>query len=224
MKKILLLSAIVIIFLNKTAEAQLEITPFGGYVFDASFAIDYGKAKITATPAYGLHLAIPLKYYDGSIEFTYERQDTKVSVNGADDNGTPFSDTIPIGINYFLIGGNYELYKKPGNIIPFGGFQVGMAVMDGKDEYGSVVPFSFAFKGGLKYFVNDRIGFRLQAQMNLLLMLSGSNMTCAVSTAGSGCGFIISSSSSTGQIGFTGGIIFKLNKSKKADKAKKDLF
>ncbi|MEO8147596.1 MAG: hypothetical protein ABI723_08170 [Bacteroidia bacterium] len=215
------------LLLGITAKAQTEteITPFGGYVFDASFNVQNGKAKILASPDYGLHLSFPLRYEDGQIEFTYERQDTKIRTNGTDATGMNISDTIPVSINYFLIGGVFEEYRKPHHVIPFGGVQLGAGIIAGKEDYGSVVPFSFAFKAGLKYFINDRIGFRLQAQMNIMVIFEGSDLYCGVSTSGSGCGFIVTATSSTGQFGLGGGLVFKLAKAKKKEASpQKDLF
>ncbi len=209
---------ILLFFISSVARSQVELTPFGGYIFDATFSVTNGKGTFLASPAYGLNVLVPFKYNEGAIDITYQRQDTKIAVRANDNiNVSNYLDTIETAINYILVGGVYE-FGKSKKVVPYGGINVGLGIIANKEETGSINPFTFGFKAGLKLFASDRIGFRLQSELNIAMLLEGSGFGCAISTSGNSCGFVVYSTTSVGQFGLTGGLIFKLQKQKKEDK------
>ncbi len=203
--------AFLILLLSLTdLNAQIEINPYGGYFFKASIKQEDSKAKINEALFFGLNISYPLKYSDVQLDLTFERQGTKIYVDAINDSGKSYLDTLSVSFNYILVGGVYELYNEKSKFIPYGGVNVGLCIVNDADSKDKMYPFSFGLKGGVKYFPFKRFGFKIQSQLNLMVLTESSNFGCAVTTSGSACGLSISSIASVGQFGFSGGVIFKL--------------
>ena len=194
--------------LTKIQAQHIEISPIAGYNFDESFDIDYGEAKIGDGLVYGGILAFNVNpNYD--VELLYTHQDATGSFRYY--NIIEYYDNdIPVGINYIQIGGARLKDFKGGQVQGFGGLNLG-AVWVAPDEsgYDDAWRAAVGFKLGVKIWASERIGIRLQTNLQMPIQAWGGSIY--VGTGGSGAG--VSTYSTITQFGFTGGLTFKLGKS-----------
>ena len=73
--------------------------------------------------------------------------------------------------------------------MPFGNVIIGLANFKGKEgQKQSTNMFTFGVGGGIKYFLSDAIGLRLQARLIFPMQFSGVGLGCGIGTGGGGCG------------------------------------
>lgn len=203
MKKIILLICLTILTNTLIKAQDLQFTPFAGYTFADKFKFDRGNARIGDGFTYGGILSYVI---DNSvaIELTYSRQDCDVS---AYSDYHEIDVWGPISANYIYLGGS-KLLPLNEEMFLFTGTNIGMGIYSGKDNnLGSTTKFAVGFNGGLKYFFSDRVGFRLQANLNLPITDVGAGFWWG----GGGPSVGLSSRVPFLQFGFTGGLVFNLN-------------
>ena len=219
MKRLVPLTLILLLCFSITpAFAQIELTPFGGYVFQDRFNTIYGYAYVHDAALYGVDLGIPVKS-GAELELSYERQDSHLFT---DNYSAPqfANSNIPVAINYILIGGVYGKNLGDGPIQPYGGVAMGTVYVAGKststEHYDSEWLFDVRMKLGVKFFPNDgSVGIRLQSQLNVPMQFAGSGIGCGTVA---GCGVYVDSYTTITQFGLSGGIIFKIGGNKPTDK------
>jgi hypothetical protein len=79
-------------------------------------------------------------------------------------------------MNYYLLGFNQELTEGPA--VPFGVFNIGVLNVKGQETNFSENWFTVGLGGGLKYYISDRIGIRLQARLFLPMQFAGVGFGC----------------------------------------------
>jgi len=195
--------------INTTAKAQLEISPVAGYFFSTNINFYEGYMKIKDNMAYGINLGVRL---DDSriLEFSYIGSTNEVEwrpYNGFYDYpATSFNITS----NYFLLSGIQEVPVQE-NVLGFGTAKLGAGYFKPVDaRINDVWRFSFGLGVGLKYFVNDKIGLRFQADLLFPLYFNGGGAYCGIGTGGTSCGVGVSSSSAIMQGDISAGLIFLL--------------
>ena len=109
-----------------------------------------------------------------------------------------------VTLNYYMLGFNQELSEGPA--VPFGIFNIGIMNMKGHDINFSENWFTVGIGGGLKYYLSEKIGIRLQARLFLPMQFAGVGFGCG----SYGCGSGVSGYATTIQGDFTGGLILKL--------------
>ncbi len=213
MKKTFLKFTVLVILLISSSKmfSQIEITPFGGYFYSTNINFYQGTLKIYDGGAYGGHLGIHT-VKNNLIEFTYIG-------NTTDAEWRPYSGfsdyprrSIKISSNYFLLGTAQDIPLN-GNVTGFGTLKAGAGYFKSLDAtIDDVWRFSVAFGIGAKIFFTDRIGIRIQANMNLPLYFNGVGAYCGIGTGGSNCGLSMNSTSAILQGDISTGLIFKINK------------
>jgi hypothetical protein len=208
MKKALLF--VIVMVASQSLFAQIELTPYGGWLWTGSVNLptysgyfNSQNAKVSDMGNYGVRLGVKLPSYmiaefewnHTNFDFEYRNFDGEKAV-------------IPVSANYYWLGGVREL--KEGPMIPFGIFNIGAVNFSNTENDNNSTYFAIGFGGGIKYFMNDKIGIRLQARIMAPMTFNGVFFGCGISTGGSGCGTGVSSYSSIIQGDFTGGIILKL--------------
>ena len=190
--------------------AQVELTPYGGWLWTGSvFMPTYTgnwnsqNAKVSDMGNYGVRLGVRLPSY---LIAEFEWNHTEMDFQYRDIDGD--RRTIPLSANYYWLGAVRELQEGP--LVPFGIFNIGAANFKSQESGNSATYFAVGFGGGIKYFMNDRIGLRLQARIMAPMSFSGVYFGCGIGTGGAGCSTGVSSYSSVIQGDFTGGIILKL--------------
>ena len=213
MKK-LFLALILIAGVSSVAKSQVKVQlfPFAGYTFQDKLYFYDGEAKISDGMTYGGSLTAILGMFN-AVELTYSRQDVDVSATYGyyDSRGRYVTTTegTKAAMNYVFIGGN-RLFPIPNNekLNMFTGFDLGVGwLAPSESQYSTMTKFSMGLKGGMKYMFSDKIGMRLQANLNFPVTNLGAGIMISSSGASAGVtGYV-----PILQFGFNGGIIINLN-------------
>lgn len=233
MKKVL--ASLVVLFFVSAAHAQtdayaqdahaqgaqtqkLRLNVYGNYAFDDKVdnAYSYGSegyfsAKIKGGFLWGGGLEYRLHETYG-VELMYLRQDTHAPVDYWDYYspvpGNKHTD-LDLSLNYIMIGG-VRSFKANAKVEPFGGFMLGMAIIDTKNpeqnSSNSATKFAWGARLGTNIWASERVGIKLQAQF--LSVTQGAGGGLYFGTGGAGAG--ISTYSSMFQFVLGGGLVFKI--------------
>ena len=196
--KLFLIAFMSIISLPIIAQPAITLEAFGGWLWTGSAGYN-GSIKVDDKGNYGLRAGVSPNT-GMVIEFEWNHTDTRLNWNDIGGVG----DKEDVALNYYLLGFNME--KGEGPAIPYGLFNIGVMNMKGQDTNFSENWFTVGLGGGLKYYLSDKIGIRLQARLFLPMQFAGIGFGCG----GGGCGTGVSTYTSTVQGDFTGGIILKL--------------
>lgn len=197
--KLFLIAFMSIISLPIIAQPAITLEAFGGWLWTGSAGYN-GSIKVDDKGNYGLRAGVSPNT-GMVIEFEWNHTDTKMSWNNVIG---VIDDSEEIAMNYYLLGFNME--KSEGPAIPYGLFNIGVLNVKGQETNFSENWFTVGLGGGLKYYLSDKIGIRLQARLLLPMQFAGIGFGCG----GGGCGSSVSTYTSTVQGDFTGGIILKL--------------
>jgi len=146
--------------------ADVEITPFAGYTMGGEFtdAVTGKSLSFDDTSSYGIMVDFkqPMDKEGGEswIELYYSRQQTKLKADQGPFFGDPLFD---VNIEYFHLGGTYG--KATGKVKPFvvGTFGATHMTPEG-DGLHSETKFSLSLGGGVKLYLTERVGIRLDAR------------------------------------------------------------
>jgi len=212
-----LLSIILIAsFCTSELHAQdFEITPFFGYFFAGKLQVPDGDLNIKNGPNYGFLLDMNIRP-DLQLEFMFNRIDTRVVLKEWRTGVT--RDLFDIGETYFHLGALYEAQRFDGGIL-FTTFSLGatwfepaQATMTDPDDPDVTWTlqddwrFSIALGGGIKKYLSDRIGLRMQ--LRLLMPIYWASGGVWFGTGGSGLG--LSAGTALIQADATIGLIIRL--------------
>jgi len=207
-KKILLVILFTITF--QVSKAQyVDILPYGGYQFAANVDVWYGgnSGRLHLNPAgnYGVGLDVVLPYSDISISFSFTDAQSSLTFR---ENFQPEEELFNIKQQYYMFGVNKEVDMD--KIRPFGGFILGWTTLKPDDpdvpDRDNVSKFTVGLRGGVKFFVSDRIGLFVRARMLLPVQWAGAGIWFG--GGGTGTSLSVGSSIITGDVG--GGLIISL--------------
>jgi hypothetical protein len=201
MKKILFLSILAVSFAAVSIAQSIELTPLGGYTFADKFKFNGGEAELGGGFTYGGIIS----FFSGNnaLELTYSRQSATANAHSY-DNYIDVSDA-PVSVNYIFAGGSRH-FPVSDEAALFAGLNMGVGFIS-NDEYRSETRFSTGFNGGVRYFFSDRIGLRLQANLNIPVTDLGSAFWW---NPGADESYGVTTYVPILQFGFNGGIIIKL--------------
>ncbi|RKD90317.1 hypothetical protein [Mangrovibacterium diazotrophicum] len=204
MKKIIVFTAILLLTTGSLKAQELFITPFAGYTFADGFNFNRGRAKIGDGFTYGGIISYVVDNRM-SLELTYSREDCHAMAYSSYWGIDVYE---PISANYILVGGS-RLLPFSEKFSAFIGPNIGVGIYSGKSgDVGTKTKFAFALNGGCRYMFTDRVGFRIQANLNMPITDVGGSLWWD-STSGTSVG--ISSRVPFVQFGFTGGLTFNIN-------------
>lgn len=186
----------------------IEINGFTGWQLGGRANLNYGdEFRIDDAMNYGGKIAVGLST-STYVELSYMRSDTK-------GDYIPYSlleqpvRNIPLSSNYIHIGGLQEAHMGP--IAPFMTFGLGLAIWDPKtSQLSTKTQFSATFGGGLKIWLTDFLGIRLQGSMMMPMVLNGVGFGCGIGGGGTSCGSSVYTRITPFQGEFSGGIIIKI--------------
>jgi hypothetical protein len=144
---------------TRTKDPTVEITPFAGYGFGGEFEEYSSDTKLTVAeePVYGFAVDWPAAA-STQYEFFFSHQPTGLnSSNGT----TPPEALTDLNISYAHIGGLLNFGND--RVRPFFGGGLGVTYFDPQD-YGSETKFSISLEGGVKLFLTERFGIRLEGR------------------------------------------------------------
>jgi hypothetical protein len=204
MRKIFLLSALLLSIIITSNAQSIELYPFAGYTFGTHCYVATGKARLSDGFTYGGTLSFVAGQHN-SLELTYLRQDATATAEGLYSGFQKFSD--PVSINYIFLGGS-RLYPVNDKLTPFTGAHVGMAILGSKhDTFSNIEKLAFGVDVGVKIMVSDKVGIRLQSNLNMPVTNVGAGLWWS---SGSGSSVGVTGNIPFVQFGFTGGLILKM--------------
>lgn len=187
---------ILAIVLTGSLSAQnIEITPFGGWFFAGKLPTSQGDLNFKDDANYGFTMGTMIQR-GLQVEFMYNRMDTRVVLK--DWRGTS-KDLFDVGINYFHLGAVYNAQEFDGGVL-FTNFSLGASLfspenVNFEDRDGNLITsldddwrFSIAFGGGVKKYLSDRLGIRLQLRVLMPLYWAGGSIWVGSGGAGYGLG------------------------------------
>jgi hypothetical protein len=199
-----------------TLSAQkLEVTPFGGYFFAGKLAVASGDLNVKNGGNYGVALSVNVQ--PGlDVEFTFNHLPTRVVFKEWRTNVS--TDLFDMNENYYHLGAVYTAKKIDAGVLyttfSLGATQFAPAVSsieDPEDPSNKIVVeddwrFSIGLGGGIKKYLSDKIGIRLQ--LRLLMPIYWGSAGLWFGTGGAGLG--ISAGTALLQADATAGIIIRL--------------
>ena len=202
---LVLVSALVIS--QDLAGQVIEVNGFAGWQLGGRARLYDGDFRIDDAMNYGGKLAVGLSTTTYA-EVSYIRSDTRGQFIPY-PIGSP-SEYIDFSSNYIHIGG---LQEYPfGMVSPFATIGLGMAIWSPKSsQYNGKTQFSATIGAGLKIWLTDFLGIRLQGSMLMPMVFNGFGFGCGIGTGGTSCGSNLYTRITPFQGEFSGGLIFKLS-------------
>jgi hypothetical protein len=161
-------------FLGFKAKAQtFEITPFSGYTFPSSFDITGGTARLEGNANWGINLGFitPNNLTEFELSYTFFGTNAKASsVYLVEDENSRAR-------LHFIMAGANRLLTISDQVTFFGGIKFGasnLAFPDGENP--SSTKFTIGLQAGMRYYVSDRIGFRVQGNLLLPFVSEGGSL------------------------------------------------
>jgi hypothetical protein len=216
MKKAFLL--IIMITIGSFSFAQkARLNFYSAYVFNDNInsfydSYTYFDGQLKGGYQWGLGLEFTLKP-TYNVELLYHRQDTRAPLTYQSGVTTQVKYAeLDVSMNYIMVGFNKIMPTGNKKVEGYGGFMLGLAIVDAKNpENGntnSAEKFAWGLKGGANIWASDRVGIKLQAQ--LLSVSQGAGGGLYFGTGGAGAG--ISTYSSVYQFGLGGGLVFRMGR------------
>ncbi|HEU4383898.1 MAG TPA: hypothetical protein VFR85_10420 [Anaeromyxobacteraceae bacterium] len=157
---------------------RLELTAFAGYEVSSDVTTSTGTLQIDDAPGYGVALDWALAP-GKQLELLWVYSTPDVRLRGTAP-GAPSSSSFQVDAHYFQLGGLATFGK--GNLEPFASGSLGAAMyVPGTIVLSSGAPlypattwrFAFSLGGGVKFWLGDRLGLRLQARLLAPVLFSG---------------------------------------------------
>lgn len=152
------------------ASGGIEITPFYGYMGEGRFNAYQGEIIYPARSIFGGIVNYTVQPgLQG--ELTYAYMGTELQLR-EDFVGVP-QKLFDMGVHYILLGAVYS--PRVGSpVMPYGSFSGGFTIYDPSDaRYRSEWRFTLALAGGVKVFLSDRIGIRVQGRVLTPMQFTG---------------------------------------------------
>jgi len=183
---------------------KVEFTPFAGYTFADRFDLGGGEAKIEDGMSWGAGLTIVTSRVS-AIEIAYTRMETEMWAHNYYNYGDSWEDEV--AMNYILIGGQ-RLIPASEKVNLFAGGNIGVGFVNSKnDKFSTITKFAAGFDAGLKYFISDKVGIRLQADLKFPVTNVGASFGWST---GGGAGAGVSGYIPFVQFSFLGGLVINL--------------
>ncbi len=200
----------VLFFSPMNSQSQVELTPFGGYMFNGKVKFIQGDLNIGNGADYGVILGIPVRYgVIAELSYTRSEATAKWQPSFGYEQDYPYTQ-FGVNINYFQVGAIKEMEIEQ-DFYGFAGFTLGAAYYNTTQKnLADLWRFAFGVNAGLKYFFNDHIGIRVQGRMLFPIYAGGVGAFCGIGTGGSSCGLTFGGSSLVLQGDLSGGIVFRL--------------
>jgi hypothetical protein len=172
MNRIILLFVLGGFFLTETVAQEIELGGFYGYTFGSTIRTYYGDYKTSDGQNFGGHVGFGLAP-NVFVELTYNRFNTDIKYYYNNLNAP-----VPLVTDYIQIGGVQQIPVGNGNILPYGAVSLGTSVFTVKEAYGQLTSgsrwmLSATLAAGLKFYLGETLGLRLQARMGLPMYFNG---------------------------------------------------
>ena len=179
------------------AQPSITLEAFGGWLWTGKAGYN-NNIRVDDKGNYGARFGVSPA---SALLVEFEWNHTETNIQWSDLTGPQNEDVV---MNYYLLGINRQMSEGPA--VPYGLFNLGILNMKGTEINFSENWFTAGLGGGIKYYMNDRLGIRLQARLLLPMQFAGIGLGCGTG----GCGGGASTYTTTIQGDFTGGVILKL--------------
>lgn len=210
MKKIFIVLLVGFFCAGSVVGQRIEITPIAGYMFGGSVNFIEGKLKIIDDLSYGGMMSFHVDR-DVAVELSYQRMDSRAEWRPSYIYAPDFPQlNFDVNINYMTIGAVREA-EVSDNVKGFGTLALGAAYFNPSDSrIKDAWRFAGSLAAGVKIFITDRIGIRLQGRLLLPMYFAGGGAYCGIGSGGSSCGLGVSTTSVILQGDLSGGLIIAL--------------
>ena len=223
MKKIFACVLLVIGFSSAvySQNKSIRLNAYGAYAFDDNIdngysysTVGYFSGKLKGGFLWGAGLEFRMHEYYG-IELLYQRLDTHAPIDYLPYNSISNdikSANVKVGMNYIMLGGTRSLHAGGGKAEPYGGFMLGVAIINAENDdlqtptSNSATKFAWGLRLGTNIWASEKVGIKLQTQ--LLSVPQGAGGGLYFGTGGAGVG--VTTYSSMLQFILGGGLTFKL--------------
>ena len=185
-----------------------EITPVFGYHLGGATDFNEGRVDVANSISYGIIFSVVDLPGGFSVDLSYTRADSTLDFTAYD---TPTYSNASFGMasNYILVGANKDFLEN--RIRLFIGADIGAAWFDSKDSSVSDAWFfALDIKGGMKIYLSERLGLRLQGRFLLPMDLSNSGLFFGIGSGGSGGGLTLGGIAIIPQGDFSLGLIIRI--------------
>ncbi len=193
MKKTILSLGIALLVSSSLFAQKIEVAGFYGYMLSGKIKTYYGDYNVSDNPSYGGMLSFKVQE-DVYAELSYTRNDTDFKYYSYWINN---NDKVGISVEYYQLGVVRQVDMD--KIKPFGTFSLGMTRLHVKetvdfDDSGlhnvdDAYVFSATIGAGVKIFLTDKVGLRLQARMLLPMEFNGIFISGGTGGASGGASF-----------------------------------
>jgi len=202
-KTTILATMLMMVFALSSLAQTVELTPFAGYTFRSTKNYSSGWTRVNDGFTYGGALTIAPSPFN-AIEISYYRYETTAEAHTNYSGFMEYNGNV--AINYMFIGGQ-RLFPANDKVTGFTGLNLGAGWMSSQDnDFSTMTKFAMGIDAGVKIMASEKVGLRLQANLNFPITSSGGSFY--VGTGGTGVamyGYVPLLS-----FGFTGGLIFKI--------------
>jgi hypothetical protein len=151
-------------------------------------------------------MATPLN----GVELTYYRQATTANAKYASAGGSDPNGRFDVNLNWIMLNGVRHVMKPGGRVEGWGSGGLGVCIINTTNQKtgndANATKFAWQIRGGANIWASERVGIKLNAQLQSAVQSVGGGFY--IGTGGAGAG--VSSYSSLLQFGLGGGLVFKL--------------
>ena len=186
----------------------IEINGFTGWQLGGTAKLYDGDFRIDDAMNYGGKIAVGMSTTTFA-ELSYMRSETEGDWFPYGLTGTPVRN-IPFSSNYIHLGGLQEV--DMGVVRPFMTIGMGLAIWDPKtSQLSTKTQFSATVGAGVKIWLTDFLGIRLQGSMLMPMVFNGFGFGCGIGGGGTNCGTNVYTRITPFQGEFSGGLIIKIS-------------
>lgn len=208
MKKTFLLFSLILGFVF-TVNAQLEVTPMGGYFWGGKVKFYEGEINMHDGGNFGIIAGAPTMK-GNFVELSY-------SFTGSTAEFRPYSsfsgyDRVTADLNtHYILLGTYQQIETGGKVVPFIGINLGATIFDyDYPNSTNLWRFAMGIGGGIKYYISDKIGIRIQGRFLMPMYFAGMGFYAGIGTGGASTGLSMNAGAIAYQGDVSGGLIFRL--------------
>jgi len=207
-KLMMVLFLAMMIYASQDLSAQvIELNAFTGWQLNGRAKLYDGEFRLSDAQNYGGKLAYGLSS-STFVELSYMRSDLEGQFfpYGIGNPG----DRVKLSSNYIQIGGLQSL--NLGRVDPYGTVALGLTVWYPKESsYSSKTQFSATVGAGIKIWLSEMIGLRLQGSLLMPMVFNGVGIGCGIGTGGAGCGSSLYTRITPFQGEFSGGLVIRIS-------------
>jgi hypothetical protein len=213
MKKLLFV-ILTLVSLNAAAQ-NVRLNGYANYVFDDKVDSYYGTGgayfdgKIKGGFQWGVGLEYMLSPLN-AVEITYYNQPTSAIASYRNGTSTGTNQKFDVGVNWIMLNGVRHFMKPGGRFEGAAGAGLGVCIINTTNQKTGVdantTKFAWQFRGGGTFWASEKVGIKINAQLQSAVQSIGGGFS--IGTGGAGVG--VSSYSSLLQFGLGGGLAIKL--------------